>query len=193
MLSIQDNLKSNLIIVTTFSMFLSCIVPGPSNPTDGIDVFLQPLVDDLRRLWVGELTYEIAKKENFTLREALMWTINDFPAYGMLSGWSTHGRLACPHCMEDTKAFYLKNGGKNSWFDCHRCFTPDNHEFRRKRNRFRKDTIEKDGPPPKITSDEVFHRVNSLLRFLDVGQRVRYEGYGVQNILNWILNFVFYF
>lgn len=55
-------------------MFLSCIVPGPSNPTDGIDVFLEPLVDDLRRLWVGEVTYDIAKKENFTLRAALMWT-----------------------------------------------------------------------------------------------------------------------
>ena len=34
-----------------------------------------------------------------------MWTINDFPIYGMLSGWGTHGRLACPYCMEDTKAF----------------------------------------------------------------------------------------
>jgi hypothetical protein len=22
-----------------------------------------------------------------------MWTINDFLAYGMVSGWSTHGRL----------------------------------------------------------------------------------------------------
>jgi len=123
-------------------MFLSCIVPGPTNPTDGIDVFLQPLVDDLKRLWVGELTYDIANKENFTMRAALMWTINDFSAYGMLSGWSTHGRLACPHFMGETKAFYLKNRGKNSWFDCHRCFLPDNHEFRRKRNKFRKDTTE---------------------------------------------------
>ncbi|WVZ58442.1 hypothetical protein U9M48_008718 [Paspalum notatum var. saurae] len=26
---------------------------------------------------------------NFTLRAYLLWTINDFPAYGMLSGWST--------------------------------------------------------------------------------------------------------
>jgi len=32
----------------------------------------------------------------FFMKAALMWTINDFPAYGMLSGWSTHGRLACP-------------------------------------------------------------------------------------------------
>jgi len=141
-------------------MFLSCIIPGPTNPTDGIDVFLQPLVDDLKRLWVGELTYNIANKENFTMRAAFMLTINDFPTYGMLSGWSTHGRLVCPHCMGE--AFYLKNGGKNSWFECHRCFLPDNHEFRRKRNKFRKDTTKKDGPPPKITSDEVFRRVINL-------------------------------
>jgi len=39
-----------------------------------------------------------------------MWTINDFFAYGMLSGWSTHGRLACPHCMEHTKTFKLNYG-----------------------------------------------------------------------------------
>jgi hypothetical protein len=42
------------------------------------------------------------------MRAVLMWTINDFPAYGMLSGWVTHGRLACPHCMEHTKSFTLK-------------------------------------------------------------------------------------
>ena len=112
-----------------------------------------------------------------------MWTINDFLAYGMLSGWSTHGRLACPHCMKETKEFNLKNGGKSSWFDCHRRFLPGNHEFRRKRNRFRKDTTEKDGPPPKITSDEVFRRVSNLWRFPDVGKRVRYEGYNVDH--NW--------
>jgi len=41
------------------------------------------------------------------MRVALMSTINDFPAYGMLSGWSTHGRLACPHCMRHTKTFTL--------------------------------------------------------------------------------------
>ena len=45
-----------------------------------------------------------------------MWTINDFPAYGMLSGWSTHGKLACPYCMENNKAFTLANRGKASFF-----------------------------------------------------------------------------
>jgi len=41
-----------------------------------------------------------------------MWTINDFPAYGMGSGWSTHGNLACLYYMENNKAFTLTNGGK---------------------------------------------------------------------------------
>ena len=45
-----------------------------------------------------------------------MWIINDFPAYRMLFGWSTHGKLACP--------FTLANGGKASFFDCHRRFLP---------------------------------------------------------------------
>jgi hypothetical protein len=101
-------------------MFLTCLVSGPSNPKAGIDVYLQPLIDDLKRLWIGELTYDISRKQNFTMRAALMWTINDFPAYGMLSGWGTHGKMACPHCMEHTNAFTLKNGGKASWFDSHR-------------------------------------------------------------------------
>jgi len=58
------------------------------------------------------------------MRVASMWTINDFPAYGMLSGWSTHGRLACSYCMEHTKSFTLTYGQKSYWFDCHRRFLP---------------------------------------------------------------------
>jgi len=58
-------------------LFLSCIVPGPTSPLDGIDVYLQPLIDDLKRLWIGESTYDIARKENFRMRAALMWTINE--------------------------------------------------------------------------------------------------------------------
>jgi hypothetical protein len=50
------------------------------------------------------------------MRAALMWTINDFPVYEMVSGWRTHGKLACPYCMEHNKAFTLTNRGKASFF-----------------------------------------------------------------------------
>jgi hypothetical protein len=79
-------------------MFLSTVIPGPSSPGRNIDVCLRPLINELVQLWSsGALTYDISRKQNFLMRAALMWTINDFPAYGMLSGWSTHGKLACPY------------------------------------------------------------------------------------------------
>jgi hypothetical protein len=48
-----------------------------------------------------------------------MWTINDFLAYGMVFGWSTHGKITCSYCMENNKAFTLTNRGKASFFYCH--------------------------------------------------------------------------
>lgn len=121
-----------------------------------------------------------------------MWTINDFPAYGMFSGWSTHGRLACPHCMEHTKAIWLHHGRKHSWFDCHRPFLPATHEFRKKRNLFTKGKTEKDGPPPRTSSEEVYRRVNELglLKFTDVGKRVRHPQYGNEH--HWTKRSIFW-
>ncbi|XP_039130890.1 uncharacterized protein LOC120267286 [Dioscorea cayenensis subsp. rotundata] len=96
-------------------MFLTIIVPGPRNSKQKLDVYLQPLITELKDLWeVGVLTYDVSKRHNFLMRAALMWTISDFPAYAMLSGWSTIGKKACPYCMDKSKAFSLLNGGKVS-------------------------------------------------------------------------------
>ncbi|XP_057770744.1 uncharacterized protein LOC130990533 [Salvia miltiorrhiza] len=101
-------------------MFLTILVPGPRNPKEKLDVFLQPLIAELIQLWnVGVLTYDVSLKQNFNMRAALLWTISDFPAYSMLSGWSTAGRLACPHCMDETEAFTLSHSGKQSWWLLH--------------------------------------------------------------------------
>ena len=125
------NLPPELCMKEEF-MFLTVLVPGPNNPKGKIDVFLQPLIAELKSLWdVGVQTYDICKRQNFQMRAALMWTINDFPAYSMMSGWSTAGKLACPHCMEDSDAFTLTKSGKQSWFDNHHKFLPMNHPYRR--------------------------------------------------------------
>jgi len=66
-------------------MFLSTVMPGPNSL--GINVCLRPLIDELMQLWSSRvLTYDVSKKQNFLMKTALMWTINDFPAYGMISG-----------------------------------------------------------------------------------------------------------
>jgi hypothetical protein len=137
-------------------MFLFMVIPGPSSLVGNIDVCLRSLIDELAQLWSSEaLTYDISRKQNFLMRAALMWTINDFPAYGMLSGWSTHGKLACPYCMENNKVFTLTNGGKASFFYCLHRFLPHNHRYRKNIKDFFVGTVEKDVAPPRLSSEEL--------------------------------------
>ncbi|XP_021739868.1 uncharacterized protein LOC110706279 [Chenopodium quinoa] len=92
---------------------LSLLIPGPKGPGNDIDVFLEPLIDELEILWkVGVETYDASRCETFTSHAALIYTINDFPAYGNLSGWPTKGKRACPYCNVDTCSMYLKGSKK---------------------------------------------------------------------------------
>ncbi|CAK8573698.1 unnamed protein product [Lathyrus sativus] len=153
-------------------MFLTCLIPGLSSPKAGIDVYLQPLIDDLKRLWIGECTYDISCKQNFNMGASFMWTINDFLAYVMLSGWGTHGKMGCPYCMDDTKAFTLEKGGKNSWFDCHRRFLPENHGLRKNKNDFRKGLKVTDLPPRHLSSIELWNMVRDLPKSTNNGKAI---------------------
>ena len=91
-----------------------------------------------------------------------MWTVSDFPAYSMLFGWSTAGRLACPYCMDKSDAFTLKFSGKQSWFDNHRKFLPANHPFRRNRTAFRKNKTVTTVPPVVRSGDDILTEIQSL-------------------------------
>ncbi|XP_021767822.1 uncharacterized protein LOC110732212 [Chenopodium quinoa] len=96
-------------------MFLSLLVCGPKNPKGNLDVYMQLLIEELKQLWeVGAHTYDISMKRNFNLRAAILWTVSDFPAYGMLSGWAISGKKACQCCMDKRKAFWLEHGCKVS-------------------------------------------------------------------------------
>ncbi|XP_060178050.1 uncharacterized protein LOC132607983 [Lycium barbarum] len=66
------NLPPELCVTSPY-IFLNCIIPGPRNPKVLIDVYLQPLIDELKMLWVeGVETFVVSLKENFNLRAALM-------------------------------------------------------------------------------------------------------------------------
>ncbi|XP_062010200.1 uncharacterized protein LOC133726626 [Rosa rugosa] len=104
---------------------LTLLIPGPRAPGRDMDVFLRPLIDELKELWEkGVETYDKMTESLFNLRAAVMWTINDFPAYANLSGWSTKGFLACPIINKHTP--YKKLTNKIGYIG-HRCFLPMNH------------------------------------------------------------------
>jgi hypothetical protein len=73
-------------------MFLALIVPDPKDPVTKINVFMQPLIEELKLLWQGVEAYESHLKCSFTLRMAYLWSIHDLLAYGIfLAGASTAG------------------------------------------------------------------------------------------------------
>jgi len=147
------NLPPHLCMTRPY-MFLSFVIPRPNNPKNEIDVFLQPVIDELKMLWnEGVDMYDIHANQTFKMKAASMWTINDFPVYGMLSGWSTHGPLSCPICQDQMRESYLEHGHKMSWFDCHRCFLPRNHVFRRNRNAFTWVRVVHSQPPQRLTPE----------------------------------------
>jgi len=84
-----------------------------------------------------------------------MWTINDFLTYRMVSSWSTHGKLACPYCIENNKAFTLTNEGKTSFFDCYCRFLPTNHRYRKNKKDFFVKRVEKDVAPPRFSGEKL--------------------------------------
>ncbi|XP_048317949.1 uncharacterized protein LOC107425359 [Ziziphus jujuba] len=89
------------------------------------------MIDELKDLWTnGVTTYDISKKERFTMHAAVLWTIHDFPAYGTLSGWSTKGYKACPTCNEDTSSQALRS---KICYMGHRRYLSINHAWRNNR------------------------------------------------------------
>jgi len=76
-------------------------------PKKKVDVYLQPLIEELKLLKnEGVLTYNISKKTNFYHKSCINLDYNDFRACGMLSSWRTSRRLTCPYCMNNSKSFF---------------------------------------------------------------------------------------
>jgi hypothetical protein len=64
-------------------LILSMIIPGPKQPST-LDVYMGPLLDELKELWSGVPAYDNRKRtdglhRNFGLRGAMLWTMHDYP------------------------------------------------------------------------------------------------------------------
>ncbi|TYK19800.1 uncharacterized protein E5676_scaffold307G00290 [Cucumis melo var. makuwa] len=65
------------------NFFMSLLILDPRSPSREIIVYLQPLIEELKELWnFGVHTYDSLIAQFFQLHSTLLWTINDFAAYG---------------------------------------------------------------------------------------------------------------
>ena len=139
-------------------LMMCMMISGPKQPGNDIDVYLAPLIEDLKMLWnEGVDVFDAYKKETFKLRALLFTTINDLPAYDNLSGYSVKGHKACPICEDDTNFVQLKYGRKTVYLG-HRRFLDRHHPYRRLRKRFNGFPEHASAPIP-LTGEEVYRRV----------------------------------
>nr|XP_033511247.1 uncharacterized protein LOC104093175 isoform X2 [Nicotiana tomentosiformis] len=115
-------------------------------------------LEELKELWDGIETYDAHSKSNFLMRVAIIWTINDFPAYGNLSGWSTKGKSACPCCHKDTQSTFLHS---KLCYMGHRRFLPMDHPCRRSRALF-DGKVEMGVVPNPLIGDEALVQLQAL-------------------------------
>jgi hypothetical protein len=159
-------------------IFLCLVISGSDHPRPKLNVMLKPLIDELKELWNGVEAYDSHKKQKFTHRATYLWSIHDFIAYEIFAGWSIHERLTCRICRSDTDCFRLTAGGKISYFDCHRCWLPPKHPFKTQKDRFRKDTVVKKGPPKRLSGPK---NIENLSKLVLNREGNGYEGYGEEH------------
>ncbi|KAK4394498.1 hypothetical protein Sango_1604100 [Sesamum angolense] len=113
----------------------------------------------------------------FMIQEILMWTVNDLPAYGIASEWSTAGVMGCLVCMDDTRAFHLQHGRKACYFDTHKQFLPAHHPHRRNKKAFMKNHIENKVARLRLTGDQILDRVENISPTVEMPLSLP-DGYG---------------
>lgn len=125
------------LVTKKFFISLSLLISGKQSPTfENIDIYLSPLVEELEELWnrvdvVDTGADKEVERERFKMRGILMWTISDFPAYGLISGLCTKGYLACPVCGANIVSRSVKGPKKykQAYLGAHR-WTRRNHPYR---------------------------------------------------------------
>ena len=126
---IPYNLPQWICMKQPFFMFL-LLIPSPTAPRNEIDMYLQPLIDELQELWEYEVaTYDVVSKQNFRMHATILWTISDFLAHASLSRWSTKGQFSCLSCNKETCSYWLQHKRKFCYIS-YRQFLRTNHIFR---------------------------------------------------------------
>ncbi|XP_050387917.1 uncharacterized protein LOC126804334 [Argentina anserina] len=152
------NLPPWMCMKKEFSM-MSLLIPGPKSPGKCLDVYMEPLIDELLKLWEnGVLTFDRHSGSSFIMRAAVMWTISDFPGYGMLSSQAVHGYKACPVCLNEVHSDW--HAGKVCYLG-HRRWLPIDHSWRQDVEGF-DGTVEFRTKPRVWSGDEILEMLNSF-------------------------------
>jgi hypothetical protein len=103
------------LVMKKFFLLLYLIIPGPDSvKSSNFDVYLAAVLEELATLWKGVRGVDVLQppgRRQFIMRAILMWTIHDFPGYGIVSGCQHQGYKACPPCGSNIVSRWCKELG----------------------------------------------------------------------------------
>jgi hypothetical protein len=110
-------------------LLLTMLISRPRQSGNDIDVFLEPLMEDMQKLWEeGVQMMDASLKKEFTLKAIIFVTITDYPSLFSLSG-QNKGKTDYVVCIDGTCYTYLSASNMMVYMR-HRRFLPKKHRYR---------------------------------------------------------------
>jgi hypothetical protein len=139
---------------------LSILIQGLKQGGIDIDVFLEPLMEDMMKLWnEGVRMWDRYQQEYFTLKVIIFVCIHDALGGFTLSG-QTKGNSGCPIYVDGTILVYLPSSRKLV-FMRHRRFLERKYKYRKMKRHFN-NTVEKDSALKWYTRKLLFEMVKNI-------------------------------
>jgi hypothetical protein len=108
----HDVQHSNMVMSQKKVLTLSILIQGPKQAGIDIDVFMEPLMKDMGKLWNEGLRMWDKYQDEYFTQKAIIWVcIHDTPG-GFTVTRQTKGKSGCPICVDGTASIYLLSSRK---------------------------------------------------------------------------------
>jgi hypothetical protein len=109
-------------------LLLTTLISSPKQAGNDIDIFLEPLMEDMQKLWEYVVTiWDEYNKQYFNLKAIIFYMINDNPTRLSLAG-QVKGKTGCVICVDQMESIYLPFSSKLVYMR-HHIFLPHKHKY----------------------------------------------------------------
>jgi hypothetical protein len=113
-------------------LLLSVLIQGLKHPGIDIDIFLEPLMQEMETLWKEGIDIYVGfARQPFNSRAIIFVTIHDYQALFVLSG-QIKGRTGCTVCVDGTVSSFLEGSRKVIYLG-YRHFLVEGYKYRSKK------------------------------------------------------------
>jgi hypothetical protein len=154
---------------------MSMLIQGPTQPRNGINLYLQLLKEELDTLWAEPRvnTWDSVVEDYFPMRAVLITTVQDYLGYRYIASKVCHRHNACVRCMDDMTYLQLSKdpGSLKTVYMGHRRWLANKKYMWRRRGDLFDGEDEPRGPPCKRSSEEISNMLSDWVECPTPGKK----------------------